>query len=70
MAIFQQGPPTGGVECRVYETIAISDQYLGLSRKWNKIGEELLLNVNRKRSNGTVFNDLAWPDLKSRYYLT
>jgi len=38
----------GVVECKGYEKIAISDQYLALSRKWYKTEPWLLWKASRK----------------------
>ena len=59
LSILRWRPSRGRIDRRVYEKIAIFDQYLALYQKWYNTEPQLLWNANRK-SNGTIYNDLEW----------
>ena len=69
--------PNGGIEWKMYEKIAIFDQYLALSRKWYKIWSRLLWNVTKNYAiyrmvlSPVTLSDLEmlWLCARQIYYL-
>ena len=71
MAIFRQGPPNGGVECRGMKKIAIFGQYLTPSRKWCKTELGLHLQWPTNCKSYMISNEhFQWPWMTPKPDLT